>query len=157
MLSKGLSLPIKSFTIRIVKVRPLENILSTEGGKNLRGRLNKNFSERSIQMRKKRVSVSLPPDMLAHYKDLAETAGISISRLIYLRLKSRKKSIVIVGRDLLSDVRELKSLVEALIQGKPLNEEVVDSLIRYSRFLENFVVLNNVHDDVVIGGGRRGN
>lgn len=107
-------------------------------------------------MRKKRVSVSLPPDMLAHYKDLAETAGISISRLIYLRLKSRKKSIVIVGRDLLSDVRELKSLVEALIQGKPLNEEVVDSLIR-SRFLENFVVLNNVHDDVVIGGGRRGN
>lgn len=108
-------------------------------------------------MRKKRVSVSLPPDMLAHYKDLAETAGISISRLIYLRLKSRKKSIVIVGRDLLSDVRELKSLVEALIQGKPLNEEVVDSLIRYSRFLENFVVLNNVHDDVVIGGGRRGN
>ncbi|MBQ6975038.1 MAG: hypothetical protein IJQ16_00605 [Selenomonadaceae bacterium] len=75
-------MPIKSFTIRIVKVRPLENILSTEGGKNLRGRLNKNFSERSIQMRKKSVSVSLPPDMLAHYKDLAETAGISISRLI---------------------------------------------------------------------------
>ena len=58
-------------------------------------------------MRKKSVSVSLPPDMLAHYKDLAETAGISISRLIYLRLKSRKKSIVIVGRDLLGVVGKL--------------------------------------------------
>ena len=50
-------------------------------------------------MRKQRISVSLPPDMLANFKDIAEASGISVSRLIYLRLKSRKKSIVVVGRD----------------------------------------------------------
>lgn len=80
-----------------------------------------------------------------------------MSRLIYLRLKSRKNSIVIVGRDLLSDVRELKSLVESLIQSKPLSEDMSDSLIRYSRFLENFVALDDSHEEIFIGGGKHGN
>lgn len=42
-------------------------------------------------MKQQRISVSLPPDMLANFKDIAEASGISVSRLIYLRLKSKKK------------------------------------------------------------------
>lgn len=108
-------------------------------------------------MKKQRISVSLPPDMLAHYKILAEESGISISRLIYLRLKSKKKSIVIVGREQLREVQELKALVQSLIQGKTLNEDLADLLIRYVDFLEKFVALDNANEEIVFGGGRRGN
>ena len=101
--------------------------------------------------------MSLPPDMLAHYKILAEESGISVSRLIYLRLRSKKRSIVIVGRDMLNAVQELKNLVKSLIQSKPIDEDVADSLIRYSHFLENFVKLDNANEEIVVGGGRRGN
>ncbi len=107
-------------------------------------------------MRKKRISVSLPPDMLAHYKVLAEESGISVSRLIYLRLRSKKISIVVVGQDMLNAVQELKTLVRQLLQSKPLNEEVADSLIRYSQFLEDFVELNNTNEEILKGGDRRG-
>lgn len=108
-------------------------------------------------MKKQRISVSLPSDMLAHYKLLAEESGISISRLIYLRLKSKKKSIVIVGREQLREVQELKALVQSLIQGKTLNEDLADLLIRYVDFLEKFVALDNANEEIVFGGGRRGN
>lgn len=108
-------------------------------------------------MQKQRISVSLPSDMLAHYKLLAKESGLSISRLIYLRLRSKKKTIVIVGREQLREVQELKALVQALIQGKMLNEDLADSFIRYSHFLENFVALDNANEEIVVGGGRRGN
>ena len=108
-------------------------------------------------MKKQRISVSLPSDMLAHYKLLAEESGISISRLIYLRLRSKKKTIVIVGREMLNTVRELKNLVQFLIQSKSIDEDVADSLIRYSHFLEKFVALDNANEEIVVGGGRRGN
>lgn len=108
-------------------------------------------------MKQQRISVSLPPDMLAHYKLLAEESGISISRLIYLRLRSKKKSIVVVGRDILNAVQDLKNLVQSLIQGKPIDADVADSLIRYSRFLEKFVALDGKDEEIIKGGGRRVN
>ena len=108
-------------------------------------------------MKQQRISVSMPPDMLAHYKLLAEESGISVSRLIYLRLKSKKKSIIIVGREQLREVQELKTLVKSLIQGKSLNDEVADSLIRYAQFLEKFVALDNANEEILKEGGRRGN
>lgn len=108
-------------------------------------------------MKKQRISVSLPLDMLAHYKILAEESGISVSRLIYLRLRSKKKTIVIVGRDMLNAVQELKNLVKSLIQGKPIDADVADSLIRYSHFLEKFVALDGKEEEIMKGGGRRGN
>ena len=107
-------------------------------------------------MRKQRISVSLPPDMMAHYKTIAEESGISVSRLIYLRLKSKKKSLVVVGQDVMNAVQELKSLVWQLLQGKPPSDEVVQSLVRYSSFLEKFVELDGDNSEIVRGGGRRG-
>ena len=108
-------------------------------------------------MKKQRISVSLPSDMLAHYKLLAEESGISISRLIYLRLRSKKKTIVIVGREQLKEVQELKALVQALIQGKMLNEDLADSFIRYAHFLEKFVALDNANEELVVVGVKCGN
>lgn len=108
-------------------------------------------------MKKQRISVSLPSDMLAHYKLLAEESGISVSRLIYLRLRSKKKSIIVVGREQLREVQELKALVQALIQGKMLNEDLADSFIRYAHFLEKFVALDNANEEIVVGGVKCGN
>ena len=107
-------------------------------------------------MRKQRISVSLPPDMLAHYKILAEESGISVSRLIYLRLKSKKKSLVVVGQDVMNAVQELKTLVRQILQGKPPSDDVVQSLVRYAQFLEKFVALDNANEEIVKGGGWRG-
>lgn len=106
-------------------------------------------------MRKQRISVSLPPDMLAHYKILAEESGISVSRLIYLRLRIRK-NIVIVGQDMLNAVQELKTLVQQLLQGKPPGDYVVQSLVCYTRFLENFVELDSDDNEIVKGRDKRG-
>ena len=76
-------------------------------------------------------------------------------RLIYLRLKSKKKSIVVFGRDMLNAVQKLKNFVQSLIQGKMLDEEVADSLIRYSQFPENFIALDNANEKIVFVSGRR--
>ena len=108
-------------------------------------------------MKKRRISVSLPPDMLAHYKVLAEESGLSVSRLIYLRLRSKKNSIVIVGQDVINAVAELKSLAQQLLHGTQPENDVVDSIIRYAQFLEKFVVLDDKNEEIVKGGGRRGN
>lgn len=106
-------------------------------------------------MRKQRISVSLPLDMLANFKEIAEESGISVSRLIYLRLRS-KKSIVVVGHEVINAVKELKALIRQLLQGNPLNEEVAQSIVRYTQFLEKFVELDNANEEIVKGGGRRG-
>ena len=108
-------------------------------------------------MRKQRISVSLPPDMLAHYKVLAEEAGISVSRLIYLRLRSRKKSIILVGQEVLNAVQELKSLAQQILKGTPPRDDVVQSIARYTRFLEKFIELDGDDSEVVKGRDKRGN
>lgn len=108
-------------------------------------------------MRKQRISVSLPPDMLENYKMIAEESGISVSRLIYLRLQSRKKSIIVVGQDLLNAVRELKSLAQQLLKGNSPRDDVVQSIVRYTRFLEKFIELDGDDSEVVKGRDKRGN
>ncbi len=108
-------------------------------------------------MRKQRISVSLPPDMLENYKMIAEESGISVSRLIYLRLQSRKKSIIVVGQDLLNAVRELKSLAQQLLKGNSPRDDVVQSLVRYTRFLEKFIELDGDDSEIVKGRDKRGN
>lgn len=74
-----------------------------------------------------------------------------------LETKKQKKSIIVVGRDMLNAVQELKKLVQSLIQGKPIDDDVADSFIRYSHFLEKFVALDNANEEIIVGGGRRGN
>ena len=108
-------------------------------------------------MRKHRISVSLPPDMLENYKMIAEESGVSVSRLIYLRLRSRKKSIMIVGQDVLNAVRELGTLVNGLLKGNSPRDDVVQSIVRYTRFLEKFIELDGDDSEVVKGRDKRGN
>ena len=108
-------------------------------------------------MRKQRISVSLPPDMLENYKMIAEESGISVSRLIYLRLRSRKKSIMVVGQDVLKAIRELKTLVNGLLKGNSPRDDVVQSIARYTRFLEKFIELDGDDSEVVKGRDKRGN
>ena len=88
---------------------------------------------------------------------IAEESGISVSRLIYLRLQSRKKSIIVVGQDLLNAVRELKSLAQQLLKGNSPRDDVVQSIVRYTRFLEKFIELDGDDSEVVKGRDNRGN
>lgn len=94
--------------------------------------------------------------MLVNFKDIAEASGISVSRLIYLRLKSKKNSIFVVGHEVINAVQEIKTLVRQLLNGKPPSDEVAQSLVRYTHFLEKFVELDGDDSEVFRGGGRRG-
>ena len=102
-------------------------------------------------MKKQRISVSLPPDMMAHYKELAKASGISVSRLIYLRLKNNKP-IIIVGRDVLESVTELKKLVEKISSGFYPNEEIFQAIIQQTNFFSSLVEIDNSKVEKVQGG-----
>lgn len=102
-------------------------------------------------MKKQRISVSLPPDMMAHYKELAKASGISVSRLIYLRLKS-KKPITIVGREVLEAVSELKKLVENISRGFYPNEEILQAIIQQTNFFTSLVEVDNSKVEKIKGG-----
>ena len=102
-------------------------------------------------MKKQWISVSLPPDMMAHYKELAKASGISVSRLIYLRLKS-KKPITIVGREVLEAVSELKKLVENISRGFYPNEEILQAIIQQTNFFTSLVEVDNSKVEKIKGG-----
>ena len=93
-------------------------------------------------MKKQRISVALPPDMMAHYKEIAKASGNSVSRLIYLRLKS-KKPITIVGRDVLEAVNELKKLVADISNNFSPNEEILQAIIQRTKILTALVAFDN--------------
>jgi len=102
-------------------------------------------------MKKQRISVSLPPDMMAHYKEIAKASGISVSRLIYLRLKN-KKPITVVGREVLEAVTELKNLVENISSGFYPNEEILQAIIRQTNFFSSLVDVDNSKVEKIKGG-----
>lgn len=89
--------------------------------------------------------------MMAHYKELAKASGISVSRLIYLRLKS-KKPITIVGREVLEAVSELKKLVENISRGFYPNEEILQAIIQQTNFFTSLVEVDNSKVEKIKGG-----
>lgn len=103
-------------------------------------------------MKKPRISVTLPQDMMAHYKEIAKVSGISVSRLIYLRLKS-KKPIMIVSRDVLEAVNELKKLVADISSNFSPNEEILQAIIQRTKILTALVEFDNDKIEKVNGGG----
>lgn len=102
-------------------------------------------------MKKPRISVALPQDMMAHYKEIAKVSGISVSRLIYLRLKS-KKPIMIVSRDVLEAVNELKKLVADISSDFSPNEGILQAIIQRTEILTALVEFDNGKVEKVNGG-----
>ena len=82
-------------------------------------------------MRKKhktaRISVTLPIEMLQDFKLRSEKTGLSISRLIYLQLRSRTPMILITS-DVLSEIVDMNKRLEKIITGKCLSAEELSVL-----------------------------
>ena len=61
----------------------------------------------------KRVTLTLPDEMVEMYRQQAEIAGCSVSWLLYTRLKSRG-DIIIIGEDIMREVTYIREHVELL-------------------------------------------
>ncbi len=90
------------------------------------------------KMRTVRISATLPQEMAEDFKAKSEMSGISISRLIFLRLRTRKP-ILIVGRDLLAHVRELRQVLDKIVDQGTIDVETVGILRQQVRFYETFI------------------
>ena len=60
-----------------------------------------------------RISITVPSDMAADLRDKADAAGISMSRIVYLRLRERG-DIIVVGPDVLAAMREMTLLLKQI-------------------------------------------
>ena len=89
-----------------------------------------------------RICVTLPVDMLQNFRILSEETDISISRLIYLRLRKREP-ILLVTEDLLTEVKNLRHLLNDIKLGNRLSAENFFVLQDRVRQLEELVNLND--------------
>lgn len=93
-------------------------------------------------MRKKyktaRISVTLPTEMLQDFKFRSEQTGLSISRLIYLRLRSRTPMLLVTS-DVLSEITDMNKKLEKIIAGEHLSVEEVSVLKERVRQIERIV------------------
>ena len=89
-----------------------------------------------------RICVTLPLEMLQNFKLLSEETDLSISRLIYLRLRKREP-ILLVTEDLLDEVKNLRHLLNDIKLGNRLSSENFFVLQERVRQLEELVNLND--------------
>ena len=80
-----------------------------------------------------RIMVSMPPAMFADFKEKAEQSGLSMSRVIYLRLKT-KGSMILVPQSILKGVQQLVRLHERILATGVLSEEDRQLLLRIIDF-----------------------
>lgn len=66
-----------------------------------------------MQSKTRRICITLPADMLENFRILSEETDLSISRLIYLRLRNRE-SILIVTDDMLHEIQILRELLNEI-------------------------------------------
>jgi len=74
-----------------------------------------------------RVSISMPTDMLQNYRFKSDEAGISLSRLLYLRLKLAKP-IWIVPRAVQDELAALHTLLHQIRSGEYVTQAQWDIL-----------------------------
>ena len=89
-----------------------------------------------------RICVTLPVDMLENFRVLSEETDLSVSRLIYLRLRKREP-ILLITEDLLAEVKHLHNLLNEIKLGNRLSPEHFFVLQDRVRQLEKLVNLND--------------
>ena len=85
-----------------------------------------------------RISVTLPVEMLQDFKIRSEKTGLSISRLIYLRLRSRTPMLLVTS-DVLSEIADMNERLEKIIAGKHLPADELSVLKERIKQIERFV------------------
>lgn len=89
-----------------------------------------------------RICVTLPLDMLQNFKILSEETDLSVSRLVYLRLRKREP-ILIVTEDVLQEIQGLKKLLSNIQYGNFLSQEAFAVLQARVRQFEKFVSMDD--------------
>lgn len=82
---------------------------------------------KSKKLKTARISVTLPQIMIEDFKAKNEMTGLSISRLIYLRLKSRK-AVIIASEELLREVKYLQQKFAEIVATGTIEEESMNLL-----------------------------
>lgn len=101
--------------------------------------------KKSKKLKSVRISTTLPQVMVENFKDKAAISGVSVSRLIYLQLKTRKPVVIIPG-ELIQEVRALRQLLKKIIVTGNVEPEALDILRRQVQIQENLVNLNHGGD-----------
>lgn len=101
-----------------------------------------------------RISVTLPIEMLENFHILSEETDLSVSRLIYLRLRKRG-SIFIVPEEVLQEIKSLRNLLDDIELGNlgNLSYETFDLLKKRVVQFEKLVSLDS--PDIVVHVKRR--
>ena len=87
-----------------------------------------------------RICVTLPVDMLQNFRILSDETDLSISRLIYLRLRSREP-ILVVTNDMLREIQTLRELVTDIKHGNYISHErlyLIETNMRQIEQMINF-------------------
>ena len=100
----------------------------------------------------KRISVSIPELMFEDFKEKAKESGISMSKAIYFRLRTRDP-IVIVPQEILRQVRQLSDIFRKILEQGALSCEDRE-LLQYIVNFELRVVDLESHVEIVHGRGR---
>lgn len=85
-----------------------------------------------------RICVTLPVDMLQNFRLLSEETDLSVSRLIYLRLRKREP-ILIVTDDMLREIQILRELLNEIKFFSNLSPEKLSRLESSVNLIEKMV------------------
>lgn len=89
----------------------------------------------------KRVTLTLPDEMVEMYRQQAEIAGCSVSWLLYTRLKSRG-DIIVIGEDIMREVAYIRKRVQELRNTiKDENDEAVAKIVKLLECMLKFYPL----------------
>ncbi|MBQ3442140.1 MAG: hypothetical protein IJG33_02720 [Selenomonadaceae bacterium] len=97
---------------------------------------------KKVKVETARICVTLPVEMLENFRLLSEETDLSISRLIYLRLRKREP-ILLVTEDLLAELKNLRHLLNDIKLGNRLSSGNFFVLQKRVRQMEKLVNLND--------------
>lgn len=97
---------------------------------------------KKVKVETARICVTLPVEMLENFRLLSEETDLSISRLIYLRLRKREP-ILLVTEDLLAELKNLRHLLNDIKLGNRLSSGNFFVLQKRVRQMEELVNLND--------------
>lgn len=89
--------------------------------------------KKTRKQKSRRIMVSMPSAMFEDFKEKAEQSGLSISRVVYLRLKS-KGSLILVPQSILKCVQHLVGLYKRILASGVLSEADRQLLLRVTDF-----------------------
>ena len=94
--------------------------------------------KKKIKIDTTRVSVTLPVLMVNDFREKADLAGMSLSRVIHLRLRS-KSPITVVSNRLVEEATRLRKAMERVAATGGLNAEAVACLWNEVHYYEAWI------------------